>query len=747
MVAGVAVGLVVVALLSYLVTSWLTSPDDEEVAEEPRVVQLVPAADPGPDPFTVSVVPASVDVGELSAKVTGFADSASVSEEEIQYGTTDEPTCDKGKLADALDADPEVREAWLDLMGSDDVDGALDPLTALVLARDTAVTNSSYRAGEARQFSAVLQAGTPVLVDPDGLPRVRCSCGNPLVAPPEDIDLTDTVGEPWSGFEASTVVQVGTLEPSDGPVAISVVDVDGGEKVTVDLGTQAPEGPATVSLDGYIVSDDDGVRVVDEDGVSTVVLDHPVAEVRDDGAGGLVFQQLRTGMDPACEYCDRRDVRSTEPADGDEATIWHLPAGERDPVALPAPDDPTSNWFALGDAGLLDGRPTVVYAEVRVDDDAPEDEQEQAALRLHHLDDGSEIEVHDFETTWENYVGPYAIGDGIVLNDISYAEDDYLAYGPDGASVESGCEAQDVSADVPSWCGSSADPVDGGLVVGFGVDDDGSIATIDRRDRATGEVLDSIDLEDRSLVRAEIDVSGDRAVVTMAPADFDAVDRYPSLVVDFEAGTVEELPFDGNVRLLAVPLVRPVDDETSETTAPPSGPAPTWDEIAGATLSSMCDLPTLTLTDGHWSDDELEASFDVQRDWMATVESADGPLTVVLGLCTKSSRPRFDTVLFFEAGGALHSATNLLGPTALVGDGGYGWEASWDAAFPDDASGDGPRLSLYESITDLEVQGDVVVVRAALVEPGEPACCATLFAEVTIRPDRDGVELVDIQPE
>ena len=56
----------------------------------------------------------------------------------------------------------------------------LGSLTPVTLRTDTAVTNHGFRDGSATAFQSVLQAGTGVLVDAQGLPRVRCYCGNPL---------------------------------------------------------------------------------------------------------------------------------------------------------------------------------------------------------------------------------------------------------------------------------------------------------------------------------------------------------------------------------------------------------------------------------------------------------------------------------------------------------------------------------------------------------------------------------------
>ena len=60
--------------------------------------------------------------------------------------------------------------------------------------------------------NSVLQAGTAVLVDTFGVPRVRCSCGNPL-APAIELAAGVTVrGTPWPGFDLGNTVVVRAIE-------------------------------------------------------------------------------------------------------------------------------------------------------------------------------------------------------------------------------------------------------------------------------------------------------------------------------------------------------------------------------------------------------------------------------------------------------------------------------------------------------------------------------------------------------
>lgn len=68
-----------------------------------------------------------------------------------------------------------------------DIGRYLGELRAGYLIDDLAVVNHRYRNGTAQPFETVLSAGTAVLVDDAGVPRVRCRCANPLL--PAQIEL------------------------------------------------------------------------------------------------------------------------------------------------------------------------------------------------------------------------------------------------------------------------------------------------------------------------------------------------------------------------------------------------------------------------------------------------------------------------------------------------------------------------------------------------------------------------------
>src|SRR3954447_11412933 len=103
------------------------------------------------------------------------------------YGGTGTNACDAGMIERYLSDKPQMAEAWAKAQGPsvtpDRIHDFLASLTPVTLLSDTAVLNHDYRGGQAVPFQSVLQAGTAVLVDEHGVPRVRCACGNPLGLP------------------------------------------------------------------------------------------------------------------------------------------------------------------------------------------------------------------------------------------------------------------------------------------------------------------------------------------------------------------------------------------------------------------------------------------------------------------------------------------------------------------------------------------------------------------------------------
>ncbi|CAL9363196.1 hypothetical protein SUDANB176_00717 [Streptomyces sp. enrichment culture] len=180
----------------------------------------------GPDPFTKSTAEHS---SPPPVTPSPTAESGSVNELRgvqggqpgLYGGTRDASSCDVERQIDYLREVPDKNEAFASVAGvkPSEVPSHLRSLTPLQLRVDTRVTNHGYRDGAATEYQAVLQAGTAVLVDDFGMPRVRCACGNPLTEPVEQSTSRYT-GEPWPGFSPSNAVVV---QPAPRPVEKFVV--------------------------------------------------------------------------------------------------------------------------------------------------------------------------------------------------------------------------------------------------------------------------------------------------------------------------------------------------------------------------------------------------------------------------------------------------------------------------------------------------------------------------------------------
>ncbi|NUT47164.1 MAG: hypothetical protein HOV94_07595 [Saccharothrix sp.] len=97
------------------------------------------------------------------------------------------PLCDVDPLVAFLTdpANSAVAGVWAEEQGIPvaQIGTYLHGLTPVVLRNDTLVTNHNYKDGRAKAYQSLLQAGTVVLEDDRGVPRVKCNCGNPLKPP------------------------------------------------------------------------------------------------------------------------------------------------------------------------------------------------------------------------------------------------------------------------------------------------------------------------------------------------------------------------------------------------------------------------------------------------------------------------------------------------------------------------------------------------------------------------------------
>ena len=171
-------------------------------------------------------------------------------------GSPDRLLCDRQKLVDDLERDPARMTAWSGVFDVDDVRSYVRTLTPVLLRADTRVTDHGFEGGRAQPVQSVLEAGTIVLVDDHGVPRVRCVQGSPLLAPILG-ENSEMQGDPWPNFQEDRllVVQPSNLAMND----IAVVDLMTGGLTPVPVGAgpgqpaERPRPPAPVISEAPVV--------------------------------------------------------------------------------------------------------------------------------------------------------------------------------------------------------------------------------------------------------------------------------------------------------------------------------------------------------------------------------------------------------------------------------------------------------------------------------------------------------------
>jgi hypothetical protein len=143
----------------------------------------------------------------------------------------------------ALNSDPTFSWSGGDQIQPSQLRDYFAEFTPLMLTHDTGVTNHGYRDGAPTPRQSVLQAGQMVLVDRNGVPRVRCECGNPMI-PPQPAQKTPTyAGSKWPRFDPDNVVVVqGTPEPI---ARFIVADIDTGKTFERLPGTDGTQDNVT----------------------------------------------------------------------------------------------------------------------------------------------------------------------------------------------------------------------------------------------------------------------------------------------------------------------------------------------------------------------------------------------------------------------------------------------------------------------------------------------------------------------
>ncbi|MFJ2239948.1 DUF6777 domain-containing protein [Streptomyces sp. NPDC087859] len=205
------------------------------------LVKAVAAGVPALDPFFDENSGLGKDAQVASRPVRG---SLQQGDTPGLYGGSKQPTvCDVEKLKQFL-TDPrndQKAQAWARALkiSTDRIPDYLDRLTPVLLRHDTLVKNHDYKKGKAVPYDSLLQAGIAILIDAQGRPAVKCSCGNPLRPFAGDTNRIsvrfEDGNQEWKGYDRSSVVAV---RPAPRPLEkITLVDVE-----DTDRGISRPVG-------------------------------------------------------------------------------------------------------------------------------------------------------------------------------------------------------------------------------------------------------------------------------------------------------------------------------------------------------------------------------------------------------------------------------------------------------------------------------------------------------------------------
>ena len=222
--------------------------------------------DTGPDPFTESTVgdfedsrdsdeasasPEESESGSSDGESSGIQSTVGTTDE-LYGGSGDQTICDTAQLKQFLTDNSDKAAAWAGVLGisTGQIPSYIDSLAPVVLDNDIRVTNHGFADGRATARQSVLQAGTAVLVDDRGVPRVRCACGNPLLEPVATTVGSTYVGTTWVSFNPTVII---VIVPGIVVKQLVVVNIKTGQPIKIPVGSssgtpsQSPTGEPSQS--------------------------------------------------------------------------------------------------------------------------------------------------------------------------------------------------------------------------------------------------------------------------------------------------------------------------------------------------------------------------------------------------------------------------------------------------------------------------------------------------------------------
>lgn len=200
-------------------------------------MSYISSEDPGPNPFMESTVNENATTSpDDSDLVNSSTQGAVAGDDPNLYGGSGQlSVCDADALVANLNDNADLNAAFAQGIGinASDVPRYVKSLTPVILRQDTWVTNHGYDKGQATPYQSVLQRGTAVMVDAHGVPRIRCSCGNPLAEAWNGYTAPEVNKANWDGYEPRNVV---TIYETDITINnINVIDIEDGTSIDIDI--------------------------------------------------------------------------------------------------------------------------------------------------------------------------------------------------------------------------------------------------------------------------------------------------------------------------------------------------------------------------------------------------------------------------------------------------------------------------------------------------------------------------------
>jgi hypothetical protein len=343
----VAIGVVVIG---GLIAAGLALRDDDDASAS---VTLEPFMNVGADPFmaTAAVRPEGVNldrVGDVGIRTRGQLDVdpethtliATSSTPGLYGGTGNDRVCDGSAIVAFLARSPAKARAWAEVLGiaPSAIASYVAGLAPVLLTSDTLVTNHGYRDGRATTLQSVLQAGTAVMVDARGVPRVKCNCGNPLT-PPDAIAPTHATGTAWGRYDPTQVVVV---TPTRTMRTLRLVDVVTGAPYSQPVG----DGKGAPTASGAFVAATSATPVglveysTSSDGTTWTSAGSADQQVRAIGwADGKWLAVAAAGVPNRTSVFESTDLRTWTPVGTVPAYVADLAWGGDQWVAVGAEDD------------------------------------------------------------------------------------------------------------------------------------------------------------------------------------------------------------------------------------------------------------------------------------------------------------------------------------------------------------------------------------------------------------------------